>query len=67
MCVCGGRGGVTHHSLLEVFVVISPVHLVGPRLVKVVVIVGGHDAEGLLLLRVSALYQLKKHSAAVER
>lgn len=64
----GAFGGFfTHHSLLEVFAVISPVHLVGPRLVKVVVIVGGHDAEGLLLLRVGALYKLEKHSAAEER
>lgn len=52
-----------HHRLLEVLVVISPVHLIGPRLVKVVVIVGSHDAETLFLMRVSALYQLEDHSA----
>lgn len=53
----------SHHGLLEVFAVIGPVHLVGPRLVQVVVIVGGHDAEALFLLRVGALYQLEEHSA----
>lgn len=47
-----------YHSLLEVFAVISPIHLVGPRLVKVVVVVRGHDAKTLFLLCVGALHQL---------
>lgn len=52
-----------YHSLLEVFAVISPIHLVGPRLVKVVVVVWGHDAKTLFLLSVGALYQLEGNSA----
>lgn len=47
-----------YHCLLEVFAVISPIHLVGPRLVQVVVVVWGHDAKSLFLLSVGALYQL---------
>lgn len=52
-----------YHSFLEVFAVISPVHLVGSRLVKVVVVVWGHDAQPLFLLSIGALYQLKDNSA----
>lgn len=33
-----------YHSLLEVFAVIGPIHLVCPRLIEVVVVVWGHDA-----------------------
>lgn len=47
-----------YHRLLEVFAVISPIHLVGPRLVQVVVVVWGHDAKSLFLLSAGALYQL---------
>lgn len=52
-----------YHSFLEVFAVISPVHLVGSRLVKVVVVVWGHDAQTLFLLSIGALYQLNDNSA----
>lgn len=52
-----------YHSFLEVFAVISPIHLVGSRLVKVVVVVWGHDAQTLFLLSIGALYQLKGNSA----
>lgn len=52
-----------HHSLLEVFLVVGPVHLVGPRLVEVAVVVRSHDTQTLLLLRVGALYQLEEESA----
>lgn len=52
-----------YHCLLEVLAVIGSVHFVGSRLVEVEVVVGGHDAEGLLLLSTSALYQLQVGSA----
>ncbi len=52
-----------YHSLLEVFAVVGPVHLVGPRLVEVVVVVWGHDAQALFLLGVGALYHLEDGSA----
>lgn len=52
-----------YHSLVEVFAVVGPIHLVGPRLVEVVVVVWGHDAQALFLLSVGALYQLKDNSA----
>lgn len=53
-----------YHSLLEVFAVVGAIHLVGPRLVEVVVVVWGHDAQGLFLLTVGALYQLEENSAS---
>lgn len=52
-----------YHSLLEVFAVVGPIHLVGPRLVEVVVVVWGHDAQALFLLSVGALYHLEGNSA----
>lgn len=52
-----------YHSFLKVFAVICPVHLVGSRLVKVVVVVRCHDAQTLFLLSIGALYQLKDNSA----
>lgn len=52
-----------YHCLLEVFAVISPIHLVGARLVQVVVVVWGHDAKCLFLLSVGALYQLWGNNA----
>ena len=45
-----------YHCLLEISAVIGPIHLVGPRLVEVVVVVWGHEAEALFLLSVGALY-----------
>lgn len=52
-----------YHSFLEVFAVIGPIHLVGPRLVEVVVVVWSHDAQTLFLLSIGALYELKENSA----
>lgn len=52
-----------YHSLLEVFAVVGPIHLVGPRLVEVAVVVWGHDAQALFLLSIGALYQLEDNSA----
>lgn len=51
-----------YHSFVEVFAVVGSIHLVGPRLVQVAVVIWGHDAQALLLLSVSALYQLVNNS-----
>lgn len=51
-----------YHSLLVFFAIIGPIHLVGPRLVEVVVVVWGHDAQALFLLSVGALYQLEDNN-----
>lgn len=53
-----------YHGLLEVFAVIRSIHFVRPGLVKVVVVVWGHDAKTLFLLNVGALYQLEGNSAS---
>ena len=53
---------IQYHSFLKVFAVVGPIHLVGPRLVEVVVVVWGHDAQTLFLLTVGALYQLEEKS-----
>lgn len=52
-----------YHSLFEVFAVVGPIHLVGPRLVEVAVVVWGHDAQVLFLLSIGALHQLEDNSA----
>ena len=52
-----------YHGLSEVFAVIGPIHLVGPRLVEVAVVVRSHDAKAFFLLSVGALYQLEDNSA----
>lgn len=53
-----------YHGLLEVFAVISSIHFVRPRLVKVAVVVWGHDAKTLFLLNAGALYQLEGNRAS---
>jgi len=52
-----------YHRLSEVVAVVGPVHLVGPRLVEVAVVVRGHDTQALLLLLVGALYHLEDSGA----
>lgn len=52
-----------YHSLLVVFAIIGPIHLVGPRLIEVVVVVWGHDAQALLLLGTGTLYYLEDNNA----
>lgn len=52
-----------YHRLSEIFAVVGPIHLVGPRLVEVAVVVWGHDAQALFLLIVGALYHLVDNSA----
>lgn len=50
----------THHSLLEVALVIDVVHLVGAGLVEVAVVVQAGDAQALLLLATGSFYQLQE-------
>lgn len=52
-----------YHSLLVIFAVIGPIHLIRSRLVEVVVVVWGHDAQGFFLLSVGTLYHLEDISA----
>lgn len=56
-----------YHSFLEIFAVVGPIHLVGPRLVEVEVIVWSHDAQAFFLLSIGTLYQLNDNTVQVPK
>lgn len=56
-----------YHSFFKFFAVVGPIHLVGLRLVEVVVVIWGHKAQALSLLSVGALYQLEDNSIIPNR
>ncbi len=45
-----------YHGFLEVFAVISSIHLVCSRLVQIVVVIWGHNSQFFLLLRRATIY-----------
>lgn len=48
-----------YHRLLEVTLIVDVVHLVGPRLVEVSVVIQSGDAQAFLLLPTRSFYQLQ--------